>query len=125
MNIILNDARVIGTLGPYGVRAGMHEVHLRDDSLHRLHLVQHKGERSMHLCALQLADGQTYSVFDLRDLAPGLHAEIPTYLERDVPGLVKYTLRGLYPTGQLLRAAIAAQCSVTGIPEQLVSGVAA
>lgn len=125
MNIILSDARILGQVGPYGIRAGMHEVDLRDGSLHRLHLVQHKGERSPLLRALQLADGHTYMVFDLSCLAHQLRGEIPQYLERDVPGLVKYTLRGLYANGQLLRLAIAQCCEVMGMPEPMNSAVAA
>lgn len=117
MNITsLADARIIGALGPYTVEAAHHELDLRDGSLHRLHHVRRAGLRSQTLRALQLDDKRTYSVFDLTALAPELRAHLPETFTRDVPGLVKYTLRGRYPQGLAMRRAIAEVVEVCGLP---------
>ena len=115
MNILLADARILGTLGRYGIEAGMHEVDLKDGSLHRLHFVREGSARSPYLRALQ-AEGGTFYVFDLRDIAPALGGDISGYLERDVPGLVKYTLRPRFATGPELRTAIHFASQVNGLP---------
>jgi hypothetical protein len=117
MNIQLEDVRVIGTLGPYAVEAAHHEVDMRYHSLHRMHFVRQRGFRSKCLRALQLEDRRTYLVFDLCALASTLRADLPLCAERDVPGLVKFTLRGMHPTGAALRHAIAVDLMVCGVPD--------
>ena len=115
MNVLFADARILGMLGRYGIEAGMHEVDLKDGSLHRLHFVRKAGARSQFLRALQ-AEGGTFYVFDLRDIALGLCDDIPGYVERDVPRLVKYTLRLRFATGPELRTAIQFVSEVNGLP---------
>jgi hypothetical protein len=119
--IHLADLSIIGTLRSetrhaYGIRTAMHEVALRDGSLHRLHGVVDAGIPSQYLRALQLSDHQSYVVFDLRWLSRPLGEELKSCAARDMPGIVTHTLRTLYPTGNALRTRIVAYSHVLGIP---------
>ena len=114
------DARIIGTLGRYAIEAALHEVDLPDHSLHAFHYVRDPGEptpRSTFLRAITLPDDHTYIV-DLRHLAPALRLEFPGALERDRPGLVKYTLRPLYPTAAALRRVVLDRWRACGHSDQ-------
>jgi energy-converting hydrogenase Eha subunit G len=119
--IQLADLSILGTLHSetrhaYGIRTSMHEVYLRDGSLHRFHGVLDLGFPSQYLRALQLSDHVSYCVFDLRHLSRSLGADLCTCATRDMPGLVNYTLRELFATGHDLRTRIVAYSHVLGIP---------
>jgi hypothetical protein len=58
-----------------------------------------------------------FVVFDLRRLARELGPDIPGYLDRDVPGLVKYTLRAKFGDGLELVEAIRDAALAFGRPE--------
>lgn len=100
----LADARILGTIGRCAVEAAMHEVDLRDHSLHVFRFVRDPSvkQRSAFLRALTLPHGCTYIV-DVRRLAPCLAQEIPTMLDRDRPGLIKQTLRPIFKTAAELQ----------------------
>lgn len=110
------DHGLVGMLARFGVERGMHELMLPDGTLHRLHFVREHGLRDRYLRALRLADEKSFTVFDLRHLSRSLGSEIPGYLERDVPGLVKYTLRPLFPNAQAFIVAVAGFCLAKGKP---------
>ena len=118
--IALADLSIIGTLGMprerYGVRTSMHEVMLADGSLHRMHAVLDLGVPAQYLRALQLSDGATYAVFDLRHLSRALGADLCTCAARDMPGIVTYTLRPLFPNAKALRVAVVGYSHALGIP---------
>lgn len=123
----LADTRILGTLGRYAIEAAKHEVDLRDGSLHAFHHVRDAADpspRSRHLRALRLPDDHWYIV-DLRDLAPPLGAELGPCPERDRPGLVKFTLRPLYPRGTDLRAKVRAAWKACGAADQQLQARAA
>ena len=117
MNQPLADTRIIGTLGRrFAVEAAMHEVDLRDGSIHALHFVRDASdpwERSRYLRALTFQHGET-AIFDLRNLAKTLGVDLPGYTERDRAGLIKYTLRPLYGTRAELLDAIRAKVLAVG-----------
>ena len=122
MNILLADVRIIGTLGQYAIEAGKHEVDLRDGSIHTLHFVRDAAEgraRSLHLRAVRLPDEHWY-VVDLRDLASTLGAELGMYLDRDQPGLIKYTLRPLYMRAAELIAKVLLNWKACGSVDQML-----
>ncbi len=115
------DTAVLGALGltrAYLVERAMHEVQLKDGTLHAFHHVRLHGLRDRYLRALRYSP-QVFVVVDLRDLAPALGPEIPGYLERDVPGLVKYTLRPIYATKAELHEAASSGALGVGTPEPL------
>lgn len=120
----ISGARIVGALGPYLVEAAHHELDLRDHSLHRLHHVRHRGLRSKCLRALQLEDKRTYSVFDITALATPLREDLCGTADRDVPGLVKFTLRGIYPTGHAMRRVVSEIVDICGVPEALAEPAA-
>ncbi len=114
--------RALGTVGPaarYTVEQNMHEVQLKDGSLHRFHFVRAAGTRDQWLRAVRLSDAATFAVIDLRKLSHALAAELPGYVERDVPGLVKYTLRPLFPDAAHLLANVVHHAQALGRPEPL------
>lgn len=115
-DIALADTAIVGCLNDLTIERARHEVQLRDGSLHCMHRVQRHGGRSRYLRALQLMDGHTVAVFDLCRLSRALVAEIPRHFERDIPGLIAYTLRGLYPRGLVLRQEVFATALAIGVP---------
>ena len=118
--IQLADLSIIGNLGlprdRYGIRTSMHEVQLRDGSLHRLHAVLDLGIPHQYLRALRMSDGLSYCVFDLRHLSRQLGADLCTCAARDMPGIVNFTLRSLFASGHDLRTRIVAYSHCLGIP---------
>lgn len=114
------DSSIVGTLGlprdRYGIRTSMHEVYLRDGSLHRLHAVLDLGAPNLHLRALRMSDGLSYCVFDLRRLSRTLGVELLACAARDMPGLVNTTLRARFASGHDLRVSIVAYSHCLGIP---------
>jgi len=121
MNLPLIDARIIGRIGPYTVALGMHEVQLRDGSLHRLHRIQRQGGGvDTFLRAVRLYDN-TFSVFDVCKLAPSLAIEIPQAIDRDVPGTIGLTFRATFATSYELRRAVSHAAALTGDPAAWLS----
>ena len=124
MTINLADARIIGTLTGtrglcghrYTIRQTVHEVQLRDGTLHRLHPVSNGTYPSRSLRALEHDDGRTYTVFDLADIDPRIDTDLCTCAERDVAGLVAFSLRAIYPNTLALRRAISGLTRGSGIP---------
>lgn len=97
----------------------IHEVPLRDGTVQRLVQLHERGTPSPHLRALALPGHTRLQVFDVRRLARTLAAELPAAPARDVPGLVHYTLRGIYPTASALHQAVAEVCELAAVPVAL------
>lgn len=125
--MLLYDHRVIHRHGDYAVLGQRHEVMFADGQAVGLHPVQLRGVPQMFLRCL-VHDELHCIVFDLRDLVPALDAELRATHERDVPGLVFYTLRGAFSTaaafrGRVLRkfhtAWLRDDCSVGAAPLSL------
>lgn len=94
----------------------IHPVNLRDGSTHRLVQLHDGGTPSPHLRALVVPGSKRLQVFDVRRLARTLAAELPAAPARDVPGLVLFTLRGIYPTAAALQRAVAEHCELQAVP---------
>lgn len=91
----LIDTTVLHTIGAYTVLAEHNQVLFRDGSTIGLHLVHHHGHPAMFLRAF-VHDDLHALVFDLRSSARALAAEMLLLHERDIPGLVLFTLRAKY-----------------------------
>lgn len=91
------DTTPLHTIGAYLVLAERHEVQFRDGSTVGLHLVHHHGHPALFLRCF-VHDDLHALVFDLRSSASALAAEMLLQHERDIPGLVMFTLRGKYAT---------------------------
>jgi len=83
------------TVGSFTVLQELDTVLFRDDSTISLHQVLHDGIVSRHLRAF-LLDEVHAIVIDVRDLVRSLRAELPLALDRDLPGLICWTLRMHY-----------------------------
>jgi hypothetical protein len=118
--IQLADMSIIGTVyrspHAFGIRTSKHEVQLKDGSLHEFHGVIERGIPSQFLRAMLLSDHESYCVFDLRHLSRQLGADLCTCATRDMPGLVNFTLRSLFPSGHDLRIRITAYSHCIGVP---------
>jgi hypothetical protein len=113
---MLTDKKIIGRVGSYQLAGAVHEVQLRDGSLHRLNVVHENGLPSTYLRGLPSGQGNAVSIFDVRKLAPPLAEDLPKAPARDVPGTITYELRGRYPTAAAFRTAIADNHLVCGAP---------
>lgn len=91
----LIDSTVLHTIGAYTVFAEHNQVLFKDGSTIGLHLVHHHGHPAMFLRAF-VHDDLHALVFDLRASARALAAEMLLLHERDIPGLVLFTLRAKY-----------------------------
>lgn len=78
-----------------------------DHSSLTLHTVLHNGVPSLYWRAAFIGPGM-WQRFDVRHAAPELHAELPLAYDRDVPGLIAYSLRYGYPSARALLAQIEA-----------------
>ena len=97
------------TSPPYQVQPACHEIMWPDGSTVGLHPVcvldaQGRAHSDMFLRALA-GSPLHWLVFDLRDLAPELDAEMRAHLPRDLPGLVFFTLRQRWGRAALFTAA--------------------
>lgn len=101
-----------------------HQVELRDGSQHRLIQLQHAGAPSPYLRALAQPGSKRLQVFDLRRLARSLAADIPPSPARDLPGLVMYTLRAIYPNAMALQRAVAEVCELSAEPVAIAPPIA-
>lgn len=117
------------TASPYQVQPACHEIMWPDGSTVGLHPVcvldaQGRAHSDMFLRAIA-GSPLHWLVFDLRDLAPELDAELlRAHLPRDLPGLVFYTLRHRYGSAGLFEAAArtSAKASWHPIPGQAGAG---
>lgn len=104
---MLTDTRIIARQSAAGgtleVLAQRHEIMFRDGSAVVLHPVQARGRPMLTLRALQRPDGSLQLV-DLARLVRRLDGELRTSPPRDIPGLVFYTLREVYPGAGLFVA---------------------
>jgi hypothetical protein len=125
MNLTLTDRTIIGRIGRHVVLAAMHEVAMRDGTLHRFHRVCDGVEPCVFHRAMRLDDKRSFVVFDLRDIHRMLGAELPPCPDRDVPGVIMFNLREKYVTGQALRMAIAEKSSAIGVPVPAAEAVPA
>lgn len=118
MNLLISDSTPIGAIerGHYVVQHGAHEFDLKDGTRHRYHFVAVGGLRNRWLRAVRLMDDESFAVFDLRHLQPQLAVELPGYLERDIPGLIKYSTRAVWGEGRELCRQIADVCLAVGKP---------
>jgi hypothetical protein len=96
---IFVDTRVLCAAGRYAVLHERQIIQFKDHDALILHLVHENGHDAMFLraLALQMGSGAMYVVFDLRDVAPSMR-EIAEHHPHDVPGIVRYTLRGNFDT---------------------------
>lgn len=113
---MLADKRIIGRVGSYQVAGGVHEVQLRDGSLHRLYMVHHQGLQSSYLRAMTLDGSNVLHVFDVRKLARSLAEDIATAPARDALGLITFTLRGAFPTADAFRSSVRQLAEVSSAP---------
>lgn len=88
----------------YQVTEAAQSVLMRDGSTVLLHRVYSHGFPQNTLRAARFADA--FVVFDVRDAAPSLADDLPRTHERDVPGLIFYTLRGQYRNADELHARV-------------------
>lgn len=102
---MLIDTTPLATAGAYTVLAERHEVLFRDGSSIGLHQVLQRGAPCVYLRAL-VQDKLHAMVFDVRDVARALAAELPITPTRDLRGLVAITLRHSYPTANALAAEV-------------------
>ena len=93
--MFLQDTRVIAHAPPYTVHAQRCEVMFRCGQAIGLHPVAVDGCMQLFLRALH-HEGLCWVVFDLRHLATEIELDLRRLQPRDHPGLVFYTLRGLY-----------------------------
>lgn len=111
---MLNDTNVISApAGRYDVQGQRFEILFGDGSTIGLHPVLRDGSQQMFLRALRHG-ACSLIVFDLRDVCKELDAEIRKTHERDVPGLVFYTLR------QKFCSAAACSASMMALPIDLL-----
>jgi hypothetical protein len=102
----LDDTRVIHQHGPHTVLAQCYNVAFRDGTSVGLHPVVRAGVREVFLRAVRV-EGLQWLVFDLRHLSAAIEDDILQLQPRDTPGVVLYTLRGLYPSAKAFHAAVA------------------
>lgn len=112
--------RLSGSLGMYEVTGPVHELPLRDGSVHRLHEVAVRGAPDKFLRAIEMPGGGV-RVFDLRRIAPTLGADLPPAPERDRGYIVQYTLRQCFHAGAALAAAVHAVYVASGVPAPLAA----
>lgn len=105
--MMLTDTRIIArqsaAAGAMEVLAQRHEIMFRDGTAVVLHPVQAHGLPMLTLRALQRPDGSLQLV-DLARLVRRLDGELRTTPPRDIPGLVFFTLREVYPGATLFVA---------------------
>lgn len=77
-----------------------HDVLFRDGSSLGLHGVQ--GQVTLRA----LREGYTWLVFDLCTLVPEIEGDFARHPPDDHPAIVKYSLRGVYPTALACRHAV-------------------
>lgn len=112
----LRNTTTLATVGCYTVIEERQRIELRHQvGWFDLHEVTQNGHDSMFLRAVCLTP-DTLVVFDLRQICPGLN-EIRHHHPHDVPGLVLYTLRGMFSSVPQALAAIAAKAVAWGRPE--------
>lgn len=101
MNYILNDTTPLCVAGDghLVIERGLHELELKDRSVHRFHYVSARGHRAEWLRAMRLSDSAQYGVFDLRHIEPALSTELRGNLERDIPGVIMFVARRAFSTG--------------------------
>lgn len=95
-----ND-RVVASAGRYQAVHDQQNILLPDNQAIAIHRVRVDGVEDIYYRAVAHGDF-IMVVFDLRDLAPSLWTlyDTPT---TDIPGVILFTLRGIYPTaGQAL-----------------------
>ena len=111
------DLSIIGLVGlpadRYGIRTVVHELALRDGSVHRLRLVLDVGLPATYLRALQLED-RSWLVFDLRRICRQIGPDLCQCATRDVPGVVMYSLRAVVPDRAAFAAAVRAAAVAIG-----------
>lgn len=104
---MLIDTRIIArqsaAAGALEVLAQRHEIMFRDGTAVQLHPVHAHGLPMLTLRALE-APGAKLQLVDLARLVRRLDAELRTTQDRDIPGLVFYTLRQVYPSASLFVA---------------------
>lgn len=81
------------------------EVMFRDGRAIGLHPVADDGHGQMFLRAVH-HEGLRWCIFDLRHLCTGIESDLKALQQRDHPGAVFYTLRGLFPTAAAFGAAL-------------------
>lgn len=105
----------------FSIGAQKQEVMFRDGTSLTLHPVFDHGTPTRYHRALHLPNDMSM-IIDLRSLVPSLGADLCAAADRDVPGIVFYTLRHHYTTAELVVRAVCTRGSV--LPNQ-PSGLAA
>jgi hypothetical protein len=111
------DKRIIGQLGPFLVHGTVHEVQLRDGTLHRLQAISRAGIPDQFMRALQVGNGRHVCIFDLRKLVHALDADLRVAHDRDKPGIVAMSLRLGFDSATAFRAAVGEHFEVVGEPQ--------
>lgn len=105
----LDDTRVVHTHGSMSVLAQCYTVPFHDGTSVGLHAVARAGVREVFLRAVRV-EGLQWVVFDLRHISAQIEDDILQLQPRDTPGVVLYTLRGLYPSAKAFHASVATRC---------------
>jgi len=113
--MFLPDTRAIAHSDRYTVQAQRCEVMFRDGSAIGLHPVAVDGYLHHFLRATR-HEGLAWVIFDVRHLASEIELDMKRLEARDHPGLVFYTLRGLYHAGDAFRTALLAKALHTWWP---------
>lgn len=96
----------------YQVTEAAQSVLMRDGSTVLLHRVYSHGFPQNTLRAARFAEA--FVVFDVRDAAPSLADDLPRTHDRDVGGLIFYTLRGQFRNADELHARILKRAKAFG-----------
>lgn len=113
---MLTERRIIGRVGKYQIAGAVREVQLRDGSIIRLQVVHENGLQSPFIHAVHMGTGNSLYVFDARKFAMNLSADMPSTHARDVPGLITFSMRAVFPNAEAFRRAIAGEHLVCGAP---------
>ncbi len=104
---IFLDTRVLARAGRFEALAERQTIRLRNDDSITIHLVREHGHDAMFLRALDIGNTRLV-VFDLRNVCPSLR-EIVDHHPHDVPGVIKFTLRGVFHSAAEVMASALAQ----------------
>ena len=94
---IFRDDRVLASAGRFEALAEHQTIDMRNHGGRiTIHLVREHGHEAMFLRAVDIGNTRLV-VFDLRNVCPCLR-EIVDHHPHDVPGIIRFTLRGTFET---------------------------